>query len=401
MPKKKRRNPDKAPKSWILPSPSPDNGDIPDVAKHLLSLYKKLYEQDTGLPAYGNAWNRYIDDATRMYKNYVERLVETSPDLVDRTEFSKMDAIDASGLTDSIWPGGLLAEHLPYAETLSQPVYAFAPCFQKGIMLLPDVPGTIRNYVQFEVMDLDGEAGTMTLHIRDYCKAPGRFEPGIGCEADIQAFRDAYGQVSTRIRIYDRLGFPDLYTRIRPTDLGWTRQEARQWRKTVLQNAVDQADRFQRNEVDPCLQLVQRFLSGCLAANAGLSATKPVIEKPAKADAGKTDGTGKPGKEPARDKPSDKAPPERRVRIAGLVKFSSARPPRPANKAAREYRTPSWTARGHIRHYKNGTQVYIRPMVKHRKALAGKDGHVPSTVKILDNRPAELKQEDTNARIEE
>lgn len=360
------------------------------MSAHLLDLYRKLYEQDTGLPAYGKPWEKYVTAASETYKSYVGTMVASSPDLLDEKQISKLDAIDAGGLTDTMWPHGLIEEHMPYAQSLDQPVYAFAPCFQRGIMVLPDVPGTIRNFVQFDVLSLNGETGTLSFRIRDYCQAPDRFEPGIGCDAEAQVTQTD-GDLSISLDVTNRLGFPDLYTRIPPRQLGWDRATARQWRKTVLQNAVDQAERFRRADVDPCLQLVQRFLSACLAANAGLSASKPVILKEPRQ--GKAETAKKAAKKAPEGKPSDKAPPERRVRVSGLVKFSSAMPPKPASKTSREYRTASWTARGHVRRYKSGKQVYIKPMVKHRKALAGKEGHVPSTVKIIDNRPKEPEQE--------
>lgn len=353
-------------------------------------MYSQLYEQDTDRPDYGATWKRYLADASETYRSYIEALTAASPDLLDDQRLSALDAIDASGLTDTAWPNGLVEEHMPYARSLDQPVYAFAPCFQRGVMILPDIPGTIKCFVQFDVSSLDGEAGTLSFRIRNYCHTLDQLEPGIGCDAKARVIRTD-DDLSVSLDVTDRVGFPDLYVRIPPRQLGWDRAKVRQWRRTVLQNAVDQAERFRQAGVDPHLQLVQRFLSACLAANAGLSASRPtILQEPEPGKAGTARTTAR--KEPE-ERPSDKAPPERRVRVSGLVKFSSAMPPKPASKTSREYKTASWTARGHVRRYKNGKQVYIKPVVKHRKALAGKEGHVPSTVKIIDNRPKEPKQE--------
>ena len=79
--------------------------------------------------------------------------------------------------------------------------------------------------------------------------------------------------------------------------------------------------------------------------------------------------------------------PEKIIRNVGLIRMTSARPPKVfSSKSIRNYKIPSWTARGHTRHYKSGKTVYIRPTVRHRKALKNPDGKIPqSVINIVNN----------------
>ncbi|SDW49173.1 hypothetical protein SAMN05216391_10932 [Lachnospiraceae bacterium KHCPX20] len=64
--------------------------------------------------------------------------------------------------------------------------------------------------------------------------------------------------------------------------------------------------------------------------------------------------------------PSDK----RITRIVnGITFLSKIKPKHPTYKGLRHFTCASWSVRGHVRTYKSGKTVYVRPHEKHRKSL--------------------------------
>lgn len=62
----------------------------------------------------------------------------------------------------------------------------------------------------------------------------------------------------------------------------------------------------------------------------------------------------------------------KRIReIHGIRILSEKSPKLSTEEILRHYHLENWNVRGHIRHYKNGKTVYIKPTVHHRKALKG------------------------------
>lgn len=363
----------------------------------MMDLYAKLYTEETGKPPNGPGMIDYVDAASRQYRQYVEKLVLASEDLKTTGELRSMDTIDMGSMEDTPFHDGLMERYISYAATLSHPAYAFLPCFEEGVFVLPDVKGTTPNIIHFKVLEINEELERLRIRIRDYCRSRQSLDPGIGCDISIHASRcaDKNDPDAPVIEIDpdSRISFVDLYVRVLPKDLGWNRAQARRWRKGVLQNAVDQAARWETSVGYSAYDMLSyQFVSACLAVNAALASNRPVIEKDQDPDTKREDPVRKADTKPDAAREPVKAPvpvpvPERRVRSIGLIRFKSDRAPRPGNKAVRNYKLASWTARGHVRHYKSGKQVYIKPMVKHRKAASTTHAPAPSTIKIVDNRP--------------
>lgn len=56
------------------------------------------------------------------------------------------------------------------------------------------------------------------------------------------------------------------------------------------------------------------------------------------------------------------------------ITITSERPPKaPTEDNIRHYKALAWNQRGHVRHYKSGKEVYIKPIVKTRKCLKGSE----------------------------
>ena len=66
---------------------------------------------------------------------------------------------------------------------------------------------------------------------------------------------------------------------------------------------------------------------------------------------------------------------------SGIVIKSRAVPKAPTEESVRRYKLAAWNTRGHVRHYKTGKTVYIKPSVHHRKCLKDKGIEaVPQTI---------------------
>ena len=79
-------------------------------------------------------------------------------------------------------------------------------------------------------------------------------------------------------------------------------------------------------------------------------------------------------------KTPEKQPPETVTHVYGGVRVLCKKSRRLRQLGPRNYITPSWTAKGHIRKYKSGKVVYIKPTTRHRKSLKNLDGKVPQTI---------------------
>ena len=69
-----------------------------------------------------------------------------------------------------------------------------------------------------------------------------------------------------------------------------------------------------------------------------------------------------------------------------ITVLSSEKPRRPSAKSIAKYKTLIWQTRGHIRHYKNGKTVYIKPYTCRRKNIDTSNiSPKPATIRIRDN----------------
>lgn len=388
MKKKTRKfDPNKPFAKWTLPEPEQcDQPTQPDLANHILNLAKKTYMSLSRTHAFPTPTS-FLNHYQTLLHDYTSKLPVLCDDILSPDEIAALDVIDARALQDNQWPNSLLQQYFPYAHSLEHPVYAFVPCFTKGLFIMPTMENMLPCCVVFELLNIDESKETLRIKLNAYTDQTSGYEPSVGCVVNINAIICTYDIPSPylppiiTLESEGLIDYPELYTRIQPKILNWSRLDCQIWEKTVLQNAVDQMARYKSCDSSPFETLSRRFTDGILAVNACLSSKRPVIIKDTAPSSTDTQPV------PKTTQPSPQPIPTRRVRSVGVVKFVSAAPPKPGAKAARNYKTPSWTARGHVRHYKNGKQVYIKPTVKHRRKKLTDQAPVPSTIIIRDNRP--------------
>lgn len=410
MPKKKkntRKNADaqRTRKGWRVPSPLPgDDASLPENNSHLMALLKRFVEKEArlagrkpGTAALKAEFDKAMDDYSRCYQEYVAALKAELPDQISDEALDRLDVIDMRGLdvTDdmSAEMAGLMNK---YFDSLPHMGYASIPCFGSGILYPTSATGGLDRKIRFDVVSFDEDGDKkLVVMLQDFARMRGGVEwsPGLRFEAIIQAgFND--GTISSVIGIDEDAveTYARLYTKLPPERLGWTEAQCRMWERVTLQNAVDQAARFKRHGVSAAKELTQIFYVNVIMSNYFLSKFRPTKEvapkKKPDESPGRTDFIRKPPRPVTPDEAlEERIPPDKLVHRIGAVRFICGQKPAAScgatGKTPRNYAVPAWTTRGHTRTYKSGKTVYIKPSVRHRKALAGKDASVtPSVIEI-------------------
>ena len=143
---------------------------------------------------------------------------------------------------------------------------------------------------------------------------------------------------------------------------GWLPPKLMKWSKTIERIDVDPSDMAKK--------CASEFLDNIEWVNWTLECAK---EKPKKK------------REPKKAKTSiSKNPetPKRVTRVLNGIEFKSESIPRASSPRSITYKTPSWTRRGFVRHYKNGKTVYVKPCECHRVGMNGDTSPAPTTTII-------------------
>lgn len=386
--KKKKQN---APKRhvWKIPEPNPGQGKNPDLGNHLMELLNSFAAKQAGRSGFSRLSDERIKAMTTytsIYQQYLNRL-QALPEYKSREDLMALDRIDLSGVIDAgkSRENDRLGDDLSaWLEKIDHVFYACIPCFETGVLLHS------RNRITyFEIRNLDLDAERITLFLRDYMASgtTEHMEPGISFTVTMDAHLEN-GMLSTGFAIDENAveNFTNLYSRISAFELRWGPYETAMWEQVILQNAADQLARFQALNTSPAAQLSQKFCHSIIMSNFCLSNHRPKLEKPEPGD-----------RSPERASSAGTATPHDpnapRVRTVGTVKFVSTRAPKcPTAKTVRQYTVASWPTRGHMRTYKSGKTVWVKPTVHYRKALNGKAPSADASgaqqiIVVRDNRP--------------
>lgn len=309
----------------------------------------------------------------RIMPQYYNRLVDAGL-AVPETAFDNLDTIDMTGngmlrsLSDP--DTGPDTEKTVLAGPPDMAFYRHVPCFMEGILLtgrtdMPNELGTTNVY--FRIKNLDPAAKTMTITIQGYVIIGNaddrpmliRSETVELCQKD-GAYYVKELEILTKKRI----------RKLVPAgDMKWSEYERDTWR--VFENKI--ADER------PGERLYKKFFPAVAVSNYIMDQAREA--QPNKSRPSKTRTS-----PAAKHSNKNTTPPDQVVReYDGLRLIYKARHVQ-GTKNGRNYITPVWTVKGHIRRYKSGKISYIPPTVMHRKSLL-KDGEwsVPakSVAKII------------------
>lgn len=386
---------EKATRPFRIPPPSPDAASGQPTLVEDLEARLRSYMRRNSLSA--QEMRMLMRQYVSMYNQYQDLMVKKHG-FCEFEQLTKMDCIDVTGLgkenIESPMYGPSESFNAGLEPVDEQTFYLALPCFPSGILQLPD-----NRVIHFEVTDLEtGDLNSARISLAHYRCIPynganGKntvtADPGRRVSFLLSPQTIGFDGVHFRVKesaIIEHVSFTDLYTCFHPREMNWTKGQVRLWEQVVLQNAVDQDEKFKRGRLAELL-VADLFVNAIISANVLLSNQRPVIEYPARPETSRTSRPAS-GAKPASLAPVDPDEPVKKTRIVGTVKFVSAKLPKaPSQKTLRQYHLAEWKARGHMRHYKSGKVVYIRPAVKRRKALQGKPATpTQSIIKFKDNR---------------
>ena len=315
-----------------------------------------------------------------LFRSYMQKLMDDGR-MLRFSEVKKMDILDITGIFPPPDNGYGMPSFGRANEEEKEALrrldwYAGIPCFEKGALKLNRC-----RYIVFEVLEIDPENKSAKISIRDYLKPEGQiWQMGVGATVVIGAagIKDETGREHFyRADIESRENFVDLYTLYSAKDLHWSESDYEQWMKTFVNHSRISAAAIaaKTKGLDQCDSLVNMFVLIVSRCNAMLEMNKP--SRPVKKESTKGAGA---KRKTAYEKGAE---PERKTRYVGALRVQSHNvPKKPCYETVVTYKVAKWNVRGHVRHYKSGKDVYIKPGMRTRKALEGSDKTTATTIRF-------------------
>lgn len=317
-----------------------------------------------------------------LLRSYMQKLTDEKL-MLRLSQVKKMDILDTTAfLTPPDNEYGIPVVH--HMAPKEQEVvgrlgwYSIVPCFEEGAVKLNRF-----RYIVFKILDMDPEKQQVTIRLYDYMKMDGLWQSGVSTTMMASAMPHVPGMEGTMdvshhmvIRHKDDLDFPGLYTMYEPYELGWSEKDWTLWMDTVVRHSRITVEELSRKKnTDACAQLASVFTKVISRCNVLLELNKP--SRPVRA----VDGNRTHRKCTVTCQDGDT--PKRVVRNVGALRVQSEKIPRkPCLETVVTYKVARWTVRGHMRHYKSGKSVYVKPGTRTRKALADTGQATATTVRF-------------------
>lgn len=233
------------------------------------------------------------------------------------------------------------------------PTYAPIPCFEEGLLLLPE-----QHALQFRIKELDPDTGAMTLDLTFLDSRREKYCPVMAFTVYISAMViEEDGSFTQKVDLSDPVSAQEASKAVPKRSLKWGPDDYESWSKRY--NPIDTETYKTVAESQ-----VRTFLSSILCVNYILSHqrassgprrsqnpdTKPVYKTEFKID----------------ENPMPKI-----WTIGGIKLRANTRPKAPRRETIIKYRVAAWSVAGHVRHYKSGKTIYIKPHDAKRKGLDG------------------------------
>lgn len=258
--------------------------------------------------------------------------------------------------------------------------FSFLPCFTKGCIRV-----THMQHIVWNLLDININEQTYTIELKSYsAETQNNFEKTWWVKNKLKAIISiktnendtGFGlKIEYQLPIIDLLDTYQISIGINPNSIFNDTKDKIIWKTNIKKSYA------QMNELSNKIQKTQYdiILSEFLTA---ISFTNMILQNQ------KRDKTiNNPSKNSVTNKITEKDEntaytknPERIVHKINLITITSTKKPKcPSKKSIANYRLTSWLTRGHMRHYKSGKTIYIKPSVHNRKKLID--------IKKDDNRP--------------
>lgn len=324
------------------------------------------------------------EDVETLFRQFMQKLIDDKL-MYKLSEIKKMDMLDVTSF--AVLPeDGYTVPNIPDASKEEREAierldwYSIVPCFEHGALKLNKF-----RYVVFDLREIDPENKCVIMRLYDYMRINGTWQTGVATTVKAMDFREQDKSldevtglpVTHHIIIdhYEDQDFEDLYTLYNQKELGWTADQWKFWEDIIIANSIAVTEKLRNDyHTSQCEQLANLFLKVIARCNAMLEMNKP--SRPVKKVPTAPKGTRTVSYEQG-------SAPERKTRNVGMLRVSSKNVPRkPCLETVITYKVAKWTVRGHVRHYANGKEVYIKPSIRERKALAGTGEATATTIRF-------------------
>lgn len=235
-------------------------------------------------------------------------------------------------------------------------LYAVIPCFEECVFQV----NTCR-YFYIKLIDLDLKEKKETLFLHDYMYLPTTgWDIGTSLNVTLQ-FETA---IDINLNISNPIWYTELYRYLKQNDLPWGEKDWKLWQTYIISHSEKSKRYLIEKNQDPLIQLYKLCIICIVKTNRLLQEYKPKTKEPNKT---------KPKTTSVKSDVSEKTENQRKIHMVGPVTIHSKQAPKPSiQERIVHYKTASWEVRGHIRTYKSGKTVYIRPQTRKRKNTEAK-----------------------------
>lgn len=299
-----------------------------------------------------------------LYDKYNAALIDKGI-IQDYAISNDLDFIDASSI-DDLYANPTDPEKISLAEKINAygdatGFFGVIPPFTKACIRLYDTFDVI-----YDIIKLDRAKQTMIMQItayEDYSE--------YGCKSKIPYVSYKLGISGKNIRkngdftldIIEPLSISDMYRTISPKQLKWNKTDRLAWSQVYLRliRALEGED----NQMS--VRCVEWLSNNLITAITGINYILSQNRAPTSTHAHTT------GSITEVNAYNPEAQKERQVRIlrtVGPIAIKSVTLPTLRDEErVMNYQVAAWSVRGHMRHYKNGKSVYIKPRVNRRRCM--------------------------------
>lgn len=297
-----------------------------------------------------------------LYRQYNRKLMNKG-DIRDYSSCASMDVIDVTAITNKRMTNSEEARQLNdniYAYTAENLFYATIPCLKSARLIVNEALEIVYDTIH---IDLDKEELQLRLtsYFRKNATSIGEVIPI--SEMFVTIYRATTetddGEKCNVVSVKNVCNI-DLVAILRSNvrSMRWNKDDRVLWNQVYVKfiQGISEIDSEENMSSDCVIDMISFYSNSITAVNYLLS-TKQVRAENRR----KVEGVN------AYD---DDAQHKKRVRKVDLVTFISEDVPRESTRAnIIRYKVASWGVCGHLRHYKDGKVVYVKPHVSHRKCM--------------------------------
>ena len=307
-----------------------------------------------------------------LYRQYWEWMQSEFGEYHTKKQLKAMDTIDVTNIGEFVKGRkmiDIIDEIRNYPETTW---YDFIPPLKEGVMKISN-----HRWNQFETLKIDEEKQTVTIGMTDYCYESGVMSPEDSSVFIIKPVKET-DEESTGFSVIAHESVFDIMMKNNPDELKWSADD-RLYFDEVVMPSLGAIVMESKNEY---MQNITCFVTSILITNYMLMKNKPRAVRGKKGSGGKV--TCIPAPENERKKQIVR-------RVGDVISIKSAKMPRrPTGETIRKYKVAAWNSRGHVRHYKSGKTVYVRPSVHHRKCFKENEELAQTILKVGNTKKAEV-----------